>query len=298
MNKQQILQAAQRVIDERRYHAEEKVMHTLNVLRRDPEWASTEQQLRALQVDIAMHGCSDSLREQESALHARLDELTERAGISPDELTPHYCCDKCNDTGYVDGAHCTCLQQEIRAIIIADSDLPDKTYTFENSTETDRHNKTVYRYARELCHDGKRNLLLVGNVGTGKTYLLTACASLCAQLDKSVLYITAYSLNNAFLNAHLAGSESKDALLDSLTDVDILLIDDLGTEKKYRNISAEYLFVLLNERMTHGRQTFISTNFSLQDLRSAYDERIFSRLADQRSTLVAQLVGKDKRLSH
>ena len=83
--------------------------------------------------------------------------------------------------------------------------------------------------------------------------------------------------------------------MENILDVDVLFVDDLGTENVYRNVTAEYLFVVINERIARGKQTFISTNLSLANIRTAYDERIFSRLVDKNVTFLAQLVGEDKR---
>ena len=99
------------------------------------------------------------------------------------------------------------------------------------------------------------------------------------------------------MECHLGDLATKQAVTDNLTDVDVLVIDDLGTETTYKNVSAEYLFSLLNERLAQGKQTFISTNLTIGQLRDNYDERIFSRLIDQKTNLVAQLNGADKRMS-
>ena len=83
--------------------------------------------------------------------------------------------------------------------------------------------------------------------------------------------------------------------MENLLDVDALFIDDLGTENIYRNVTAEYLFVVINERIARGKQTFISTNLTLDSIRWRYDQRIFSRLMNKDLTFVYQLVGEDKR---
>ena len=84
--------------------------------------------------------------------------------------------------------------------------------------------------------------------------------------------------------------------MENLLDVDVLFIDDLGTENIYRNVTAEYLFVVVNERIARGKQTFISTNLTLDAIRGRYDQRIFSRLMNKDLTFVYQLVGEDKRI--
>ena len=86
--------------------------------------------------------------------------------------------------------------------------------------------------------------------------------------------------------------------MDNLTEVDVLAIDDMGTEQVYKNVTAEYTFQLLNERIARKKQTFISTNLSLADIRERYDERLFSRMIDQNLTFVAKLEGNDKRVKN
>lgn len=70
---------------------------------------------------------------------------------------------------------------------------------------------------------------------------------------------------------------SKD-VYDYLQNVDLLIIDDLGTEG-INNMKLVELFNILNSRLLNpNKKTIISTNLSLQNLFSTYDERIVSRL--------------------
>lgn len=297
MNNPQLTAKALRILSERRYAAEEKAEQTLEKLRQNPQWTSLEGRLRSAQVDLAMgFGNSAELQSAITAMEAEQKALLHRLGVADSELRPQYSCAKCGDTGYVNGTRCSCLEAEIRKLILSDSNIINRGFTFEASTETDKHNVAVIKKARQLCTEGNFNLLLCGHVGCGKTYLLTACANLAAQLNRSVLFVTAYSLNNTFLKAHLGDIATRESTMDSLIDVDLLLIDDLGTENVYKNVTAEYFFALLNERLVNKKQTFITTNLSLTEIRNRYDERMFSRLVDQNITVVAELRGEDKRL--
>lgn len=314
MNKQQLQQQAQRIVDERRFAAQDKAEQLLTSLRENADFSSVESQLRKAQVNLAMgNGDSKKLQSEIKQLQKRQSALLQKLGLDDSMLTPQYHCHKCGDTGYVDGNPCSCLQQEIRKLIVADSNVINKSFTFANSKETNKHNLAVYKMARQVCLDGKTNILLTGNTGSGKTYLLTACANLCMEHNKSVLFVTAYSLNTSFLDAHLSDLASKQAIIDNLIDVDVLVIDDLGTETIYKNVTAEYLFAVINERIARGKQTFVSTNLPLDisqkqreelakqgktisTVRERYDERMYSRLVDQDTTFVAQLTGDDKRL--
>lgn len=306
MNKQEILQQAKQIIQERRFQAEDTAQRTVERLRSNNDWNALDKQLRQAQVNLAMGvGDSDKLQKEISLLELQQQQLLAKLGLKTEDLKPRYSCHHCNDAGYTDLGMCKCLQEVVRNLIVADSNITNKEFTFENSTENDKHNRAVYKKAREICVEGNKNILLVGNTGSGKTYLLTACANLCTQLGKSVMFLTAYSLNSMFLTAHTSNIATCQAIMDSLTDVDVLVIDDLGTENIYKNVTAEYLFRVLNERIARKLPTFISSNLYLDvssknvaanTIRERYDERIYSRLIDQKTTFVAQLTGDDKRI--
>ena len=82
---------------------------------------------------------------------------------------------------------------------------------------------------------------------------------------------------------------------EQLLSVPLLLIDDLGSEPMMRNITVEYLFTLLNERMAARRHTVIATNLSPLQLQQTYGERVSSRLLDRTRCAVIKLEGKDLR---
>lgn len=288
MNRQQLIKSAQRIIDKRRFDAEANCEARLTELRTDPSFKARESDLRRAQ----LAGDKDKI----AVCKERLVQILKTYNFTEDDLKPSYVCPDCNDTGYINGQICNCLQQEICKLITSESNVINSKFSFDNSTETNKHNIAVYNKAAKMCAEGKGNLLLVGNTGSGKTYLITACVNSVIKQNKSVLFTTAYSLNSMCLDAHLSDHRTSQSILDALTDVDVLAIDDLGTEINYKNVTAEYLFVIINERIARRKQTFISTNLTLAELRDRYDERLFSRLVDTNITTIAQLEGADKRI--
>lgn len=296
MNKQQILQIAQRNILERRNNAIDRCDELLAKLRTIPAWVECETNLKQSQVNYVMNGKLDADKQLIEKYRATQKQLLGKLKVDESKLTPQFCCAKCADTGYIDNQMCDCLKQEVRKLLVKDADVKHPNCTFDASCEKDKHNKAVYKKAKAICQSGQTlNMLLTGATGTGKTYLLSACANECLANDKSVLFVTAYALNETFLECYLAPLQTKQLVMENILDVDVLFVDDLGTENVYRNVTAEYLFVVINERIARGKQTFISTNLSLADIRAAYDERIFSRLVDKNVTFLAKLVGDDKR---
>lgn len=300
MTKQQLTEIALRNIQKRRADALDKNEQALTALRTHADFAANEKALRLATVAKVMSGTPEQVAATQRDVARLLNEqkkLLRKYNCNEKTLTPTFFCDKCSDTGYVDGRPCECLQREIRRLLVADCAVPHPEFTFAASTEKDKQNLAVYRRAQQICAEPHGNILLFGKVGTGKTYLLTACANKCVELGKTVLFVTAYGLNQSFLEAHLSNLSQKEQILDRLTDVDALVIDDLGTEQTYKNVTQEYLFAVLNERLTNGKQTFISTNLSLADIKDKYDNRIFSRLVRQgKNNLISMLASKDKRL--
>lgn len=296
MNREQLLLAAKRKIDANREKALDECEKTLTFLRTHDDWKNCERALKTAQVELVLYKNADAkaIVEKQKQIRAK---LLKQYGVAENDLLPKYHCIKCEDAGYVNGQPCSCLKAVLRTLIVAESNVANKDFTFENSAETNKHNVSVYNAAKKVCTDNTfQNILLTGGTGTGKTYLLSGCLDKCAQAGKSVLFLTAYNLNSLFLECHLSDLATNRIIMDNLTDVDVLAIDDLGTEKVYKNVTAEYLFMLVNERIARRKQTFISTNLSLQDVRERYDERLFSRMIDQKLTLVAKLEGKDKRI--
>ena len=78
-------------------------------------------------------------------------------------------------------------------------------------------------------------------------------------------------------------------------DCDLLAIDDLGTEAIYKNVTLEYLYMVINERQIAGKHTLITSNLSVNRLAERYGERIASRILDKKTCYAAEFSGKDIR---
>ena len=90
--------------------------------------------------------------------------------------------------------------------------------------------------------------------------------------------------------------EEKKDILDKYLSCELLCIDDLGTENLIKNVTVEYLYLIINERLQSGKNTIITTNLDLQQIMQNYDERIFSRIANKQECILFNMTGDDLRL--
>ena len=107
--------------------------------------------------------------------------------------------------------------------------------------------KVLTDYVNNLNNIEIKNIVMCGASGTGKTYLTRCLAKELVSRGYTTLFLSSFDMNNMFLEDHLSSLEQKEHL-KSLIDTDCLIIDDLGTEPIRKNVTKEYLLLLLNER--------------------------------------------------
>ena len=227
--------------------------------------------------------------------------LSER-GMSMDDLLPRYACEKCSDTGYLEnGELCPCARLKLAGRKYSSSGISENA-GFDRFNEnifkdpeqlkrTRRAAEICAQYAENLEIGGAKGLLLMGETGLGKTFLMDSIGREAIRRGYSVKKYTAYNLIDAALRAvrqHEAGPE--------LTGAELLLLDDLGTEPMIPGVTIETLFAAINERQFAGKATVIATNLTKNELFTQYGERIFSRLFASREYAAITLRGKDLRM--
>ena len=141
----------------------------------------------------------------------------------------------------------------------------------------------------------QKNLLFLGTPGTGKTFLSGCIANEIISKGYTVLYQTApLLLDSIFDYKYNQKNTSSKELYNSLFQVNLLIIDDLGTENLTVARFSE-LFTVINARLLNPKtKTIISTNLNLEKLASSYDYRVISRLLGNFN--ICKFAGDDIRL--
>ena len=196
---------------------------------------------------------------------------------------------------------CSCIKQKLYNIEYNNSNIYDiKNQTFANfklDCYSDIADKEKYgqklsprdniisiqkickKFIENFDDSAEENLLFCGNTGLGKTFLSSCIANEMIARGKTVLYQTAPIMLDSIID-YKFGKTSND-IINSIYNVDLLIIDDLGTETK-NTLKITELFNIINTRLLNQdnkvTKTIISTNLSLQDLYDVYEERIVSRI--------------------
>jgi DNA replication protein DnaC len=153
----------------------------------------------------------------------------------------------------------------------------------------------VRRYVRRIDEqlDGGRGLWFFGSVGTGKTTLAMLVSRHALEAGRSVAI---YSLPRLLAEIRTTFEDQRSGsyvdLLDRLTEVDLLHIDDVGAEKTTPWV-LEQLYAIVNARYEDERSILVTTNLERAQLADQINERTVSRLEEMCEVL--PLWGPDAR---
>lgn len=253
------------------------------------------------------------LPERMEKLLADIRAKLKEKGYPEDYLAPVYRCPVCRDTGKIGELikePCECLkkayQRKLREKIGLKNDKKETFGTFDLNLFSDKiipelsySQRILMESIRDDCKEWAdkypdnqyRDVVLTGQSGLGKTFLMHAMAERLIERGKNVLIISAFRMLEMLRKSYFENDDSAAELLTA----EILMIDDLGSEPLMQNVTVEQLFNLLNERQNRSLSTVISTNLDTIKFRERYTERIASRLFDQHNCMMENLVGEDLR---
>lgn len=237
-----------------------------------------------------------ALNAEHDALKKELSDILASGLFDPKDLEMQYDCPDCRDTGFIGSTPCHCFRQAAIELLYERSTIRSRlelenfdTLTMDYYDRTAAEGKrSQYDYMagriaffRQYAADFDRrggSLLFYGPTGTGKTFFSNCIARELIESCHSVVYFSAIDLFDLFSRNTFSYNEEESEELDRfITESDLLIIDDLGTEH-VTSFTVSRLFYCVNERLNAGRSTLISTNMNPGALRDIYTERVASRI--------------------
>lgn len=236
------------------------------------------------------------LENKLAELNKNIDDYIKNNNLN---FTPKYACPICKDNGYIDGQPCKCLLEEYNSLLCDNKSVsPMPRFTFADNTYSNSDDpqkvgiNKLYKKMQEVCDNfdsGKKlNFIFSGASGIGKTSLAVAVADELLKKNVSVFYVTSFELINIFLDKHTHKQTGLSKMFYYVSECEMLIIDNLGAEPIYKNVTLEYLFSTLEKRLVGKKKTIICTQLDGQALINRYGEK-FLKLADKKYALSVML---------
>lgn len=175
-------------------------------------------------------------------------------------------------------------EERQKLVMIAKKECFNHKSMWENTFENDNGLNSKMCIARDYVDKWEAmlelngGLMLIGNVGTGKSYM--ACAIANALIEKGVkVKMTSFiEITNNIFNA-----SDKVEYVKRLNEYDLLIIDDVGAERN-SEYTLENVYWVIDERMNAKKPIIITTNSNLD--RQECDKNIYRKRINERLRFV------------
>ena len=246
----------------------------------------------------------------ETELLAKTIEKNLQNGLDYD--TPIKTCEKCGDPIQKDivilnvlrrvPIVCSCRKKELEKKAIEDENkekqirlnsifknsLMDEKFkrctfeTWDHSRGSEKVFKICSKYAENFksAKEDNLGLMLYGEPGNGKTHAVSCIANYLMLRGIPTICVSINKMLERIKETYSSyGKEGEETVLKSLSNADLLIIDDLGTEQKNEWSSAK-IYNIMDSRYRNGLPTIITTNINLKDLKDMYQKRTYDRLME------------------
>lgn len=299
-----IIKARQSLAQKRAARKDREDQLRAELFAKNPRLAEIENELASLGSSVVKSVVSgedevllliEGFRLRAESLTEERRQILQSLGYGETVLDRLPICPLCKDSGIYEGSLCTCVKQEARRLCFEDlnrssplslsrfSDFsldyyPDTSSPTGKSPRRRMEEVLCYckGYAREFTKDSP-NLLFFGKTGLGKTHLSLAIARQVIEKGYFVLYLPCQTAVDRLEREKFRSEESCAGSFDQLTECDLLVLDDLGTEF-LTSFTQTSLYNLINSRLLRKLPTILNTNLTLKELNDRYGERLTSRI--------------------
>ncbi len=150
-----------------------------------------------------------------------------------------------------------------------------------NGTHTSLNTTREFKLHFQEWIDNGRGIIYLGGYGNGKSHLAAALYNHARKEELPAVFCTVPMLMMRLNKTYQGEGESEYDLIELLAGADLLVLDDLGAERRSEK-TEERIFALLNDRYNFQRSTVITCNFNDEDeLRKWIGGRVFDRLLER-----------------
>ncbi|WP_022928897.1 ATP-binding protein [Patulibacter americanus] len=162
--------------------------------------------------------------------------------------------------------------------------------SFEHSNVSGMPRDAVARVRRYVDTLDERlaagdGLWISGSIGTGKTWLAMLVARYAIERGQAVAVYSVPRLLSEIRRTYDGEGTTTLDLLDQLTEVTLLVLDDVGTERTNPWV-LEQLYTIINERWQERRAIVLTTNLDPMQMEAQIGERAVSRLVGMCETVL------------
>ena len=161
--------------------------------------------------------------------------------------------------------------------------MRNMTFDSFNSQRRGKIYEAAKQYAEDFTPQTNAGLILFGKAGTGKTHLAVAIAryiieqkQIAVRVARTVELLA--NIRQTFTEHDGYRAENETELIQKLTHVPLLVLDDLGAEK-VSDWVREVLYRIIDERWLEQRPIIVTSNLNLKEREEKIGDRIGSRIA-------------------
>ncbi|WP_038342281.1 ATP-binding protein [Acinetobacter sp. A47] len=187
--------------------------------------------------------------------------------------------------------HFQSVNQMVREKHFAGAMLPDrhessgfKNYSVGNIGQKNAKGQ-CHAFAKDFNAGIKRNLIMVGRTGTGKTHLACAIARNILDQRSYVRYTTSEDMANEIANAWTKTDDSEASAVFRFTDYDLLIIDEYGLHDQHES-RLQLVHKVLYSRYDAKKPTVLISNWTEAQLKESLGDRLWSRFQHDGLTVV------------
>ena len=161
-------------------------------------------------------------------------------------------------------------------------------YNFENFN-INSYNKKSVEIVKDFIdkiikNDATDGLIITGKSGVGKTHLAASIAKKLIENDKIVLMGRLNSLLDMIKETFKDNKKSENELIDLYSNVDMIIIDDLGTERISQWV-LEKFYTIIENRIENKLPIIITTRFNKNGLinrfKQSQDEELVNAVIEK-----------------